>query len=1021
MKPSVDQPSSRAASRPWRLLWIAGVSLAVVWTALAGWSLALRLQTVPGTTPDLVQGVASGPETAGRPQGQGVAVLTHALVWLLGLGWLGGAVACLRRYRHTPPITAPDAMAEALRQSEQRYRLLFDAGTDGMAVADFATGILLDCNQAMLEIVGWEKSELLGKPQTVLHPADDRQGGASRSFRQHCETRQGEVLETTLITKTGELRRVEVRAAVLELDGRKVVHGVFRDVTERLEVESALRESEERYRLLFNGITDAVFVHGIRDDDLPGALLAVNDTLCQRLGYSRDELLRLTVLDIDAPESAVDRAAVVRKLRQGESVLFEQTHVTKAGRRIPVEIHVQVFQLRGRPLVLSVARDTTERKEAQRALVESEAQLRLVWEGSLDGMRLTDEAGIVRRVNQAYCRMMERPVEALEGQLLTAVYADDDQAALDAFRQRFRERTIEQHMERTMTLWNGKRISVDLSNAFLSVPGHPQMLLSVIRDVSARKRAEDALRRSEANLAAAQGIAHLGSWERGLADAADPQVKGLRWSAEVFRIFGYEPGQIAVSVEAFFRAVHPEDRDLVQATVREAVRERKPYRLDHRIVLPDGTERVVHEQAEVCVGTAPDEPLTLVGTVQDITEQTRAQQAQARLEAQLRQAQKMEAVGQLAGGVAHDFNNLLIVILGSADLLAQDAALTAESRELTRQITDTAARAAKLTQQLLAFSRKQVMQVHLLDLNEVLGQTLKMLRRVLGEHITLCCTYAPELPRVEADAGMLEQVVMNLAVNARDAMPNGGRLLVTTGICEVGPDQVRRNPEARAGCFVTLALGDTGCGMDEATQARLFEPFFTTKEVGKGTGLGLATVYGIVKQHGGWVEVGSAVSHGSTFTVYLPARAPAAAAAAPVGAVPPPAVAGGSETILLVEDDADVRRLLRHSLRRFGYRVLEAAHGLEALRVWEENEGQIDLLFTDIVMPAGMNGREVADLMLQRKPQLRVIFSSGYRGEAFGSVPQGPPGSHFLSKPYTVATLGRTVRACLDQGDPGGP
>ncbi|MBI5388531.1 MAG: PAS domain S-box protein [Verrucomicrobia bacterium] len=911
-------------------------------------------------------------------------------------------------------LTARKQAEQALRESEQRYRLLFDEGTEGMAVADFETGLVLDCNKALLELVGWEKSALVGQHQSALHAPEDRGNGTSPTFKQHRGEKRGQVLEATLITKAGVRKAVEIKATVLDLNGRRVVQGFFRDVSQRKQAELALQESEDRYRRLFNGITDAVFVHEIREDDLPGAFLAVNDALCRRLGYGREELLQMTVLDIDAPESTVDRQEIVRKLKCGENVLFEQLHVAKDRHRIPVEIHVQAFQLQGRTVILSVSRDITERKRISQALVESEAQLRLVWENALDAMRLTDEHGIVRRVNQAYCRLMGKPREALEGQLFTCVYDAAHQAPyLAAYQRRFRERIFGTHFERTLTLWNGKTVSVDLSSAFLALPGQPEMVFNIIRDVGERRKAEEALRDSEANLAASQRIAHLGSWERGLNNLADPHANPLRWSDEVFRIFGYEPGQIEVSVQNFFRAVHPDDRHAIQAAVCEAVQEHKPYRLDHRIVLPDGTERVVHEQAEVVVHPATNRPIKLVGTVQDITEQKRAEQARTQLEAQLRQAQKMEAVGQLAGGVAHDFNNILTVVLGNAGLLTDDASLTRENQDLARQIADAAARAANLTRQLLAFSRKQVMQVRPLDLNVVLGQILKMLQRVLGEQITLQCTYAPELPPVLADAGMVEQVIMNLAVNARDAMPKGGRLLVATEVRQVSPEHARRNAEARVGWFVTLTIADTGCGMESGTLARIFEPFFTTKEVGKGTGLGLATVYGIVKQHNGWVEVASEVGHGSTFTVYLEAAHRKAEQEEQDVAFKD--IPGGHETILLVEDDAPVRFLARSCLERCGYRVVEAAHGPEALKVWEEQRGQIDLLLTDVVMPEGMNGRELAETLRRAKPDLKVLFSSGYSRDILSAQTDLSANDAYLPKPYDPFILARTVRSCLDE------
>jgi PAS domain S-box-containing protein len=382
------------------------------------------------------------------------------------------------------------------------------------------------------------------------------------------------------------------------------------------------------------------------------------------------------------------------------------------------------------------------------------------------------------------------------------------------------------------------------------------------------------------------------------------------------------------------------------------------------------------------------------------------------LEAQFRHAQKLESVGQLAAGVAHDFNNILTVIQGYADcLIARSPSEPATARAL-KQISDAARRAAALTRQLLMFSRKQVIQPKVLDLNAVLQNLANMLPRLLGEDIVLEFNYAASLPPLEADTGMLEQIVMNLAVNSRDAMPKGGKLSIGTASAEIDDDYVRQHPESRAGTFVRLTVTDTGCGMDRQTLDRIFEPFFSTKEVGKGTGLGLATVYGIVKQHQGWIEVTSQVGGGTTFKIYFPATARESAATAETSAAPR-AVRGGKETILLVEDEPVLRELVREILGQYEYRVIEAASGVEALKAWDEHNGQIDLLLTDMVMPEGMTGSEVAAQLRKRRPELKVIFTSGYSAEVMG---QGFSQSDmaFLSKPYLPPQLAQLVRQSLD-------
>ena len=382
------------------------------------------------------------------------------------------------------------------------------------------------------------------------------------------------------------------------------------------------------------------------------------------------------------------------------------------------------------------------------------------------------------------------------------------------------------------------------------------------------------------------------------------------------------------------------------------------------------------------------------------------------LEAQFRHAQKLESVGQLAAGVAHDFNNILTVIQGYSEcLLARNQADTTNRTGL-KQISDAAKRAAALTRQLLMFSRKQVIQPKVLDLNAVLQNLANMLLRLLGEDIAFEADYVPNLPRMQADTGMLEQVVMNLAVNSRDAMPEGGKLFINTTSVTIDEAYAQQHADSRPGDFVCLTVRDTGCGMDRKTLDRIFEPFFSTKEVGKGTGLGLATVYGIVKQHDGWIEVSSEVGVGTTFKIYFPAvqRNTESASEVPTSSEP---VRGGRETILVVEDEPVLRELIREVLQQYQYQVIEARSGIEALRVWDEFDGRVDLLLTDMVMPEGMNGRELAAQLKKRKPELKVIYSSGYSPESTGKDFSSND-TVFLSKPYLPPQLARTVRQCLD-------
>ncbi|MHB8421025.1 MAG: hybrid sensor histidine kinase/response regulator [Myxococcales bacterium] len=439
------------------------------------------------------------------------------------------------------------------------------------------------------------------------------------------------------------------------------------------------------------------------------------------------------------------------------------------------------------------------------------------------------------------------------------------------------------------------------------------------------------------------------------------------------------------------------------ATLRRCLESRSHLRMENQFTFPDGgigwfELRFVPVPEGVFI-------LSL-----DITDRKRAEEKLAHTEEQLRHAQKMEAVGRLAGGVAHDFNNLLSVVLTYSEMLMRRLSQDDPMRDDLAEIRKAGERATELTRQLLAFSRQQVLDPKVLDLNDVIGQTDRMLRRLMGEDIDLETRPGPNLGRIKADPGQLGQILMNLAVNARDAMPDGGKLTVETSNVELDEAYALGHVDLRPGAYVMLAVSDTGSGMDRATQARIFEPFFTTKEQGKGTGLGLSTVFGIVKQSGGNIWVYSEPGRGTTFKIYFPrtgeAPRPSAASESEF------ATFSGSETILLVEDDEQVRTLARTLLKRFGYRVLEARTPGEALSASERHAETIHLLLTDVVMPE-MSGPELARRLTALRPSLKALCMSGYAGEAVlrhGLIDAGLP---FLQKPITPETLGRKLREVL--------
>jgi nitrogen-specific signal transduction histidine kinase/CheY-like chemotaxis protein len=394
-----------------------------------------------------------------------------------------------------------------------------------------------------------------------------------------------------------------------------------------------------------------------------------------------------------------------------------------------------------------------------------------------------------------------------------------------------------------------------------------------------------------------------------------------------------------------------------------------------------------------------------VSTEKDITERNE-------LEAQLRQSQKMEAFGQLAAGVAHDFNNILTVIQGNAGMLRTQKLKPAEQVSALAEIVYAGERGANLTQQLLTFSRRQPMQPKDVDLNEVVANVTKMLKRLIGEHISLEARYAPGDAPVRADPGMMAQVLMNLAVKSRDAMPKGGKLILETATVVVNESPTPLNPGVRPGRYVRLSVSDTGDGIPPENLPHIFEPFFTTKEVGRGTGLGLATVFGIVEQHQGWIEVQSQPKQGTTFHIFLPHLAKGVTR--PVPAQTPLIGLQGDETILLVEDETPVRNLMQALLKRHGYRVHTADSGVQALEVWKQHHDTIDVLVTDMVMPEGINGRELADRLRTDKPNLKILFCSGYSDEILGNDSPLRHHENFLEKPFELVKFLQQVRHCAN-------
>jgi len=557
---------------------------------------------------------------------------------------------------------------------------------------------------------------------------------------------------------------------------------------------------------------------------------------------------------------------------------------------------------------------------------------------------------------------------------------------------------------------------------YLEIPYEPAILVAKATRLVEVNRFAEKLHEEKERLRFAIAAARMGLWEWNIVSGE------VYWSEDLERIYGLQPGDFGGQLEAFLRQVYVDDRALVERSLAGTLDHGDEHDIEYRIVWPSGEVHWVEGRGAV-IRNRLGKAVQMIGLCMDITERKKTEEllkgvhvdlekrVEARtaerqeLEEQLRQSQKLEAVGRLAGGIAHDFNNLLTAIVGYTELSLRQVLSEGPLRRNLNEVKRAGDRAASLTRQLLAFSRKQVLQPKIIDLNSVIAEIEKMLRRMIGEDVELRTVLQPELGSVKADPGQMEQVIMNLAVNARDAMPNGGKLTIETADTYLDKAYARQHMMIEPGHYVMLAVSDTGTGMDAETREHIFEPFFTTKQVGKGTGLGLSTVYGIVKQSGGTIWVYSEIERGTAVKIYLPLvddeaeqyRRPAALRELPTG----------NETILLVEDEETVRKLAREVLEMSGYTVIEALSGAEARRISEQADEQIQLLLTDVVMPE-MSGREVANLLLTQHPELRVLYMSGYADDAIVRHGVLDEGTNFIQKPFSPHGLAAKVREVLD-------
>ncbi len=641
--------------------------------------------------------------------------------------------------------------------------------------------------------------------------------------------------------------------------------------------------------------------------------------------------------------------------------------------------------------------DATERTARQTADVASERLAALV-ALSDDAIIGKDLNGIVTSWNIGAERLFGYAAREMVGASILRVIPPDCEAEERDILERIQRGERVQQLETVRRTKDGR-----LRDVSITVSPIPDALGAIVgastvaRDITDRKQAIEALRTTEERMRFALESAEVGIWD------IDYATGVLRWSETIEAHYGLAPGTFEGTFDAFVERVHPEDRASLLETIDAGMRSGSDFSTEHRSVWPDGTVHWITGAGRVRLDEQ-GQPIRGVGISLDTTERRM-------LEAQFQQAQKMEAVGRLAGGVAHDFNNLLTAILGYCELLTADLGPDDAHLADITEIQKAGVSAAGLTRQLLAFSRKQIINPTLIDLNAVVNGMQSLLGRLIGEDIQIVRALQPALALVRADRGQVEQVIMNLAVNARDAMPGGGLLTLETANVDLDEHYVSRHFAVMPGTYVALTVTDTGAGITPQVQARLFEPFFTTKDVGKGTGLGLAMVHGVVTRAGGSVNVYSEVGQGTSFKVYFPA----ADATEMVVDAPPPSARprAGGETVLVVEDSDGLRELAKRLLVRQGYTVLAAANAEEALRLFAQHPS-IDVILTDIVMP-GASGPELTKQLIEQRPALRVIYMSGYTEEAIVQHGVLKSGIAFLDKPFNSETLGQKIREVLDR------
>ena len=879
-------------------------------------------------------------------------------------------------------------------RTAELLRLMSERAADLSILILDTAGTITSWGGVAADIEGYAPEALLGKHVSIFFTPEDREAGLpARLLRRAADDGHVEVEGWRLRSDGSRYWADVLTSATRDLDGRLIGFvRIVRDITSRQAALDLLRESEQRYRHLVENATDIIYTH-----DLDGRVLSVNAAAEKLLGFERDQVIGRSIFDIVAPDfHSTVRDMIARRVQGNASTTYALDVTARDGRPVSLEVSAQLIFEHGEPVgVQGIARDITERKRAAEMVERSERYFRTLIESASEAITIINADGTIRYSSPALERLLGYTPEERRGRsILDLIHVNDANRARAMLERLGQEPDITLQAQLRLRHSDKSWRRIDLTARNLLTDPNVGGLVVNWRDVTPQVEAEERLIEREELF---RSIVENSSEGIFIIDA-----KGFitflndRYAA----MLGYEPSELLG--RSALDAV-PEDGHA--ALLEGGARRRstgQPEQFDLTMRRKDGTPISVI----VSIGPLFDRNHKYIGSVGLFTEITERKQ----LEVQLRTSQKIEAVGQLAGGVAHDFNNLLTAIRGHVDLLLNEVPSDSPYRADIEEIRKGADRAASLTQQLLAFSRRQILQPRVLGIDQAVTGVDTLLRRLIGEDITLVTTLETGGACVSADLGRLEQILMNLAVNARDAMPSGGQLNISTRVVDVAEDFTRANPGSRTGRFVQITVTDSGQGMSEDTLSHLFEPFFTTKALGRGTGLGLATVYGIVKQSNGYIRVQSKLGAGTRFDILLPV---VEAEPTPAHEVQLPAAASAQDaTVLVAEDEDAVRSLACRVLRKHGFNVLEASNGAHAIDVARNHDGVIHLLLSDLVMPQ-LGGRELAEQLMAARPNIKVVFMSGYSSDTLMQRGINHAQVGFLEKPFTPNALVSKIRELL--------